>query len=130
MRVTKAIREYVEQEIEKKYLEVINNVGKEYRDERDAVEEKVKEFMHEAEKKAYEYLASTGFEIEKGYRDDCIFTLYNRPYKKDVQNEINQKQRDLEISMKQKTKQVLFDLEMGDTAKAELKEILDKITVE
>ena len=72
MRVTKAIREYVEEEISKKYDAVINNVGKDYYAERDNITDHVKEIMQEASNKAVAYLESVGYShsrCDKGCMD-------------------------------------------------------------
>ena len=130
MRVTKAIREYVEDEIYKKYQVKIDEVGKEYEEQRNDILDHVKEIMKEAAEKAEKYIVSQGFEYDYGYHGDCLFHISGGIKKKDIED-INYKERDLlRTKMKTKAKQVLFDLEMGETGKAELKKVLDNITID
>ena len=129
MRVTKAIREYVEEEISKKYDAVINNVGKDYYAERDNITDHVKEIMQEASNKAVAYLESVGYShsrCDKG----CIFDMYGWIQHKEKEEETSNIKAELTAKKHAKIKQVLFDLEMGDTQKKQLREVLDSIIVE
>lgn len=130
MRVTKAIREYVEDEIYKKYQVKVDEIGKEYEQTRRDIVEHVKDIMEKASKDAEKYIASKGFEYDYGYRGCCLFSITGNIQKKKIE-EANYKEKDLlRTKMREKTKQVLFDLEMGETGKTELKNVLDKITVD
>ena len=129
MRVTKAIREYVEDEVYKKYNEVSDAFGEDYIKERDNIIEHVREIMTEASKKAEEYIESTGFEYSYGYRDSCLFNINGSIRKKDVEDEIYARKNEYRKAAKEKIKQILFDLEMGDTEKKQLKDVLDSIVV-
>lgn len=128
MRVTRAIREYVENEIKKKYQTKMNDIGKEYEIEREKVEEHIEKIRLTAEKEAQEYLDSVGY-ITGRYGKSTVFsTAYVR--NEEIEQELSTKRSKLRDSQEEKIKQVLFDLEMGDTQKAELKAVLDNIVID
>lgn len=130
MRVTKAIREYVEEQIKAKYDVKRNEVGKEYEAERKLVLDEVDKILNEANEKALEYLNSVGYE-SKSWREKCApFQTNGRITKEDVEQELNNERAEWNRKCAEKVRQVLFDLEMGETAKAELKDVLDNIVVE
>jgi len=129
MRISKAIREYVEEEIYKKYNDAASEIGKEYYDEKKQVEEMVLEIMTEASKKAEEYLKDLGYMVMHGYRSDSIFSL-NGSFSKPEENSINNKRNDMRSKARAKARQVLFDLEMGETTKQQLKEFLDNVVID
>ena len=131
MRVTKAIREYVEEEVTKKYKEKIDSVGKEYCEEKDKVLGKITEILNEANNKANDYLNSVGYKCYRyGSETERVFTIYNNPCNYDAEQKIAGEKGEIMDKMHAKVKQILFDLEMGETAKAELKELLDNLVVD
>jgi len=129
MRISKAIREYVEEEIYKKYNDAAVEIGKEYYDEKKQAEEMVLEIMTEASKKAEEYLKDLGYMVMHSYRSDSIFSL-NGSFSKPEENSINNKRNDMRAKARTKARQVLFDLEMGETTKQQLKEFLDNVVID
>ncbi len=129
MRVTKAIREYVEDEIYKKYREASEEIGKEYCEDKKQAQEMVEEIMHEASDKAVQYLKDLGYVISMGYRDNGIFHI-SGSFHKPIESEINGKRTDLISKAREKARKVLFDLEMGDADKKQLKDILDNLTID
>lgn len=130
MRVTKAVREYVEEEIQKKYQEKKNLIGKEYEAERNTVKEKLQEILDEANMKAAEYLKSVGFQARCYRVPEEAFSWHGSPCKPELEEVLGQERQLLEAKCRLKIKQVLFDLEMGETAKSELKEVLDNLVVD
>lgn len=132
MRVTRAIREYVEDEISKKYQAVRDSIGKDYCAECDALEEEIKVIADEANHKAIEVIRARGFEPTKDWRHHDEGPIsYSRCFNKPEESQrINNECRALDDRKRAKIKQVLFDLEMGATEKAELIEVLDSITVD
>lgn len=129
MRVSKAIREYVESEIYAKYHEASKEIGKEYYDQKQQAQEMVEEIMHEASDKAMQYLKDLGYEISMGYRDNGIFHI-SGSFHKPIESEINSKRTELISKSREKARKVLFDLEMGDADKKQLKDILDNLTID
>lgn len=132
MRVTRAIREYVEDEISKKYQAVRDTIGRAYYDECDALEGEIKVIAEEANRRAIEVIRARGFEPTKDWRHHDEGPIsYSRCFNKPEESErINKECRALDDRKRAKIKQVLFDLEMGATEKAELIEVLDSITVD
>lgn len=132
MRVTKAIRDYVEEEISKKYQTARDSIGREYYAECDALEEEIKAIAEEANSRAIEVIRAHGFEPTKDWRHHDEGPIsYSRCFQKPEESQrINNECRSLDDRKRQKIKQVLFDLEMGATAKAELVEVLDSIVVD
>ena len=130
MRVTRAIREYVEDEIRKKYDDAEQEIGKEYEAEKAKVLDMLTKIMDKAQGEALEYLKLVGFEFKPCYRSEHLFSLSGSVGKQDIEDEIYRQKNIIRSKRYDKTKQVLFDLEMGETGKAQLKEVLDNITVD
>lgn len=130
MRVTKAIREYVEEEIRKKYDEVVQNVCSDYYKERADLYEHIQAIIEDASMTIEQYITQRGFTYKRGYRDDNILCISGNIVKEDQEVKANNERVRLRNQMREKTKQVLFDLEMGETAKAELKDVLDNLTID
>ena len=129
MRISKAIREYVEEEIRKKYYDAADEIGKEYYEEKNEAKEMVLEIMRGASAKAEQYLKDLGYNISMGYKDDCMFYM-SGSFSKEIEGRINAQRNDITCKWRDKARKVLFDLEMGDANKKELREILDNITVD
>ena len=130
MRISKAIREYVEEEINQKYEDKLALFRQDYKDEKKAVEEKLQELLDEANRKAEDYLQSVGY---KSYRFGVpkeMFTLAGSPCKSEIEKEIENERHSMMTKRCAKIRQVLFDLEMGETAKAELKDFLDNLEID
>ncbi len=129
MRVTKAIREYVEEQIRAKYDVKRNEVGKEYETERNSVVSEVDKILDEANEKALAYLRSAGYE-NKSWREKVKpFQSNGRIVIEDIEQQLKEERAEWDRKCNEKIKQVLFDLEMGETAKAELKDVLDNLVV-
>lgn len=130
MRVTKAIREYVEETIKEKYRIKIDEIGKDYQQARNGVEAELDKILAEANEKAKNYLNDVNFDCVD-YRVSCNpFGRRGRVCQPEMED-INAKERSSWMAKcEAKVKQVLFDLEMGETAKNELKDLLDKIEVD
>ena len=134
MRVTKAIREYVEEEINKKYHAVIDETGKDYEAEREDVKNGVLAIMKEANERALSYIAARGFDYRRGYfrYDDSpmMFEFHGNIEREEDEKALNAERKRLNDNMRAKVKQVLFDLEIGTSGKMELRDIIDSIEVE
>lgn len=129
MRVTRAIREYVEEEISKKYHAVIDGICPEYRAQKDAVEQHVKEIMRDASREIKAYLDDCGYQYYTSWRCDDILRLDCTISKSDDEDRMRSLRSRLNAEKEAKIKQVLFDLELGSTEKAQLKDVLDSIVI-
>ena len=130
MRVTRAIREYVEEDIRVKYDMAIAGLEPEYKAEKEAVERRIEEIRKEACDKAMAYLAEVGYERSYHWHNEGIFEYHGSVVKRDKEDRLGAETSRLRNNMLKKQKQVLFDLEMGETNKAELKEILDSVVID
>ena len=141
MQITRAIREYVEENIHNKYMEARDAYGLEYQREKNAIEleieEKIKEY--EADLKAFVESRGFGFYLYNRYSytfnpayapADSILSLSVKPIKPTEQTDIDNFRRKMDQGWQAKAKQVLFDLEVGGAKKAELTDILSHITVD
>ena len=128
MRVTKAVREYIEEEVWKKYREPIENVGADYKREKASVEDEIRDIVSAANEEAMRLAEQNGFVIAR--YSSSLVSLNGRIEKPDMEDEIRAARNEWEKKCNNKIKKILFDLEMGETQKAELKEMLDNLTVD
>ena len=129
MRVTKAIREYVDEEIRKKYFEKEREIGREYYDKQDALVEKMEHKKEEFEKELIQMANLEGFEITPNWQG-YILQLYPKVTIPEEESKYAHEKTILHQNMQKKIREILFDLEMGETAKSELRQILDNVVVE
>ena len=132
MRVTKAISDYVTEAISKKYDEQIAEIGREYKAKRNALADEFKRIAQEADAKAAAIAYAHGFRRSTSYRGENKIIIFNEGSFEipDEVTRIIQEEQDWRAKKHEKIQKVLFDLEVGDTEKAELKAILDNITVD
>ena len=111
MRVTKIIREYIETEVNKKYKEKLNSIPNEYQEDYDKM---IKEIA-----KKYDML-------KEGANDIVSYsTYYLGNY--DRWNDRQNLERKLKQERDDKVAEIVLSLELGDTNKKELTEILKNV---
>lgn len=139
MQITRAIREYVEENIRNKYMDARDAYGLEYQRERDAIEQEIKAKIKEYEDDLKAFVERRGFGFYSynryGYNPnytpaESILNLCINPVKPTEQTDIDNFRRKMDQGWQTKAKQVLFDLEVGGAKKAELTDILSHITVD
>lgn len=130
MRVTKAIREYVEEEIRRKYQAKKDEVGKEYYAEREDVKNRLQDILDKANEEADQYMKSVRYACLQYRVVGPAFGWRSTPTKPEQEDIISKERQLIEAKCSAKIKQVLFDLEMGETAKAELKDVLDNLVID
>lgn len=125
MRVTGIIKDYITSEVDKKYQEKIKNISNEYREQYDKCRKELDDLEKEVNKKA--------IEIAKKY-DMCknekgkIFNLSTYHLGNDeLEKPYNDKVRELRQEKKDKVAQIILGLELGETNKKELTDILEKV---
>lgn len=121
MRVTKLIREYVEKSVREVYQPKIDEVGAEYLIRKKALEEQLDAFVKQCDDTAKKMIADAGFEIRYNcnyYISTCSH-ICNHEIEEENQNKINA----LRKEMKEKTNDILLNLELGAT-RAELDEMI------
>lgn len=126
MRVTKVIKEYVEREVFAKFQPRLAAIGKEYRKEQDELDRRLSELRSETEARAREIAASLGFELNNGCFDKTRATSY---WKKSVVEAINAERNEVTARRQEAIDNILINLEIGATNKAELKDALDSVVV-
>ena len=130
MRVTKAIREYVEQEINRKYDERELEIGKEYNARRNQLSDELEEKRKEFEDQMKKIVEDAGFEVYTRYGVSNLLTCNSNFHIAETEEQLREERNALTKRRREMIRQVLFDLEMGETAKAELKDILDNLVIE
>lgn len=125
MRVTGIIKDYITSEVDKKYQEKIKNIPNEYEKQYNKCVEELDDLEKEVNKKA--------IEIAKKY-DMCeneegkIFNLSTYHLGNDeLEKPYNDKVRELRQEKKDKVAQIILGLELGETNKKELTDILEKV---
>ena len=152
MRVTKAIREWIEQKIAEKYDPIIESIGHDYEEEQKEIVKELYAILQRANEEACRYLSSKGFSVcsyRTHYRDmdndwhhrqyytdytpdptKQVFTLCNTPHNADKINEITERKNKLYEQKEYMTKKIAFDLEVGETNKEQIESVIGAITVE
>ena len=130
MRVTRAIKEYVEQYIFQKYDEKKADVQKSYYEEKEALNKEIDQIAEEANERAKQLCRSRGFDVGNDYRGhELIYSAHNAK-KEEIESLANDERRLIDNKKHAKAKQVLFDLEIGSTGKDELMEVLNGIEID
>ena len=129
MRVTKVIREYVEREVGAKFNPLIQEINKEYDAERAELERRLNELKEETEAKATEIAASLGFAYASAWHSDAVRIYPNYFSNKEKEEAGSKLRRELESRRDKTIEDLLLNLELGETTKAELKDAIEAVTV-
>lgn len=125
MRVTTIIKDYITNEVNKKYKEKLDSIPNDYQEDYDKMIDELSDFVDECNVKARLIAEKYGMLKEKDYQiiDYHTYRLGNderRQARRDIENELQQKKKDT-------VAQIILDLELGETTKKELTEVLSKI---
>ena len=122
MRVTGVIKDYITREVNKKYQEKLDSIPNDYQEDYDKMIDEIKALVDETNIKARQIAEKYGMLKEKNYEiidyntyrlgDD---TRSDKRYA--LVRELKQKRDD-------KIAQIILDLELGETTKKELNDIL------
>lgn len=125
MRVTGIIKDYITSEVDKKYQEKIKNIPNKYQEQYDKCRKELEDLEKEVNKKAIEIAKKYDmYENEKGK----IFNLSTYYLGNDeLEKPYNDKVRELRQEKKNKVAQIILSLELGETNKKELADILEKV---
>lgn len=129
MRVTAFIRDYVKEEVEKKFRPAINAVMPEY----DKLREELIKSCTQIAKKADEEARKLCREAGMLRIDDYPLITPNHTYRignGDVENERNKKVSELMAKRDQAVRDILLKLEIGEASKNDLKAAIDEVVVE
>ena len=131
MRVTKVIRDYVEREVSAKFDDQLKDLGKDY-------SEQLQKFSDEADglrKRWIEELnglaATYGLSLTTSrYGLRCPVSVDTYVYKDEEKDkEIQETRRRLEARRRDAIEEILLNLELGETTKADLRSAIDSLEV-
>lgn len=136
MKVTKLIREYVEEQVASVYAPAIKKLEDQQKEEakaREAAAERISQIVEEAEAKAIMILETefpSYITRPTGYNRTKFYTMVCRSSSPEYYNpELEQRIEDLKTARAKAIKSILTDLELGATRK-ELDEMIAKLLVE
>lgn len=127
MRVTRAIRDYVESEVARKFEHSYSAVRKPYNDRKEATLAELRKIQEEADRLAREICNSAGFTVHDG---SLVIRLVDYAFTDKVAWEaILKKEADLKTRQNQAVMDILISLELGETTKDQLRAALDAVEV-
>ena len=129
MRVTKIIREYVEEAVNGIYDPIIGNCSKGYSEKKNEVEEILKKMVDEFDTAAKKVIKEHGFTIDSWNEKEYHIISYTCNFGKKEYDSIADKRNELRDEKRRKVQDILVNLELGGT-KAELDEMLKNIREE
>ena len=125
MRVTGVINDYITREVTKKYQEKLDSIPNDYQEDYDKMIDEIKALVDETNIKARQIAEKYGMLKEKNY-DIIDYHTYRlgddtrRSKRYNLEKEL-QKERDDKIT------QIILDLELGETTKKELNDVLANV---
>ena len=125
MRVTGVIKDYITREVNKKYQEKLDSIPNDYQEDYDKMIDEIKALVDETNIKARQIAEKYGMLKEKNYKiiDYSTYRLGDdtRSDKRYALVRELKKERDDKIA------QIILDLELGETTKKELNDVLAKV---
>ncbi len=125
MRVTGIIKDYITSEVDKKYQEKIKNIPNEYEKQYNKCVEELNELEKESNKKAIEIAKKYNMckKENNNFFNLSVYNLGNAELEKPYLEE----KRRLRQEKDDKISQIILGLELGETNKKELTDILEKV---
>ena len=125
MRVTGIIKDYITSEVNKKYQEKIKNIPNKYQEQYDKCNKELDDLKKETNKKAIEIAKKYNMcKDEKGsFFNLSVYYLGNDELEKLYLEEV----RKLRQEKNDKVAQIILGLELGETNKKKLTDILEKV---
>ena len=125
MRVTGVIKDYITREVNKKYQEKLDSIPNDYQEDYDKMIDAIQSLVDETNVKARQIAEKYGMLKEKNYKiiDYSTYRLGDdtRSSKRyALERELKQKRDD-------KIAQIILDLELGETTKKQLNDILANV---
>ena len=125
MRVTGVIKDYITREVNKKYQEKLDSIPNDYQEDYDKMIDEIEALVDETNIKARQIAEKYGMLEEKNYNiiDYHTYRLGDdtrRSKRYALVNELK-KERDDKIA------QIILDLELGETTKKELNDVLANV---
>ena len=125
MRVTGVIKDYITREVNKKYREKLDSIPNDYQEDYDKMISEIEALVDETNVKARQIAEKYGMLKEKNYDiiDYHTYRLGDRERSNKRYALVNElrKERDDKIA------QIILDLELGETTKKELNDVLANV---
>lgn len=124
MRVTGVIKDYITREVTKKYQEKLDSIPNDYQEDYDKMIDEIETLVDETDVKARQIAEKYGMLEEKNYNiiDYHTYRLGNTRRSKRYALE-----KELEKECNDKIAQIILDLELGETTKKELNDVLANV---
>lgn len=129
MRVTKIIKEYVEETVNGIYDPIIGNCSNDYSEKKNEVEEILEKMVNEFDAAAKKVIKEHGFTINSWYGKEQHIIGYTCNFGDKEFKSVADKRNELRDEKRRKIQDILVNLELGGT-KAELDEMLKNIREE
>ena len=129
MRVTKIIKEYVEETVNGIYNPIIENCSKDYSKKKNEVEEILEKMVDEFNAAAKKVIKEHGFTIDLWCGKEKHIISYTCNFGDKEYKSVADKRNELRDEKRRKIQDILVNLELGGT-KAELDEMLKNIREE
>ena len=129
MRVTKIIKEYVEETVNGIYDPIIGNCSNDYSEKKNEVEEILEKMVNEFDAAAKKVIKEHGFTINSWYGKEQHIVGYTCNFGDEEFKSVADKRNELRDEKRRKIQDILVNLELGGT-KAELDEMLKNIREE
>ena len=129
MRVTKIIKEYVEETVNGIYNPIIENCSKDYSIKKNEVEDILEKMVDEFNVAAKKVITEHGFTIDSWNGEEKHIIGYTCNFGREEYKSITDKRNELRDEKRRKIQDILVNLELGGT-KAELDEMLKNIREE
>ena len=125
MRVTGVIKDYITREVTKKYQEKLDSIPNDYQEDYDKMIDEIEALVDETNIKARQIAEKYGMLKEKNYD---IIDYHTYRLGDDTRRERRcTLERELKKERDDKITQIILDLELGETTKKELNDILASV---
>ena len=128
MKVTKIISTYVHDSVHRKFQPKLDALWADYNAKRDAVRSEIQLVVDEANEKAKAIAERAGFTVD-AYRSDGIIYMSGFVGDRDIEEELRKKEREIWDERSKIEQGILLRLELGQTNKEELEDVLASIEV-
>lgn len=125
MRVTGVIKDYITREVTKKYQEKLDSIPNDYQEDYDKMISEIETLVDETNIKAKQIAEKYGMLEEKDYQ--IIDYKTYRLGDSERRNKRRALNRELEKECNDKIAQIILDLELGETTKKELNDVLANV---
>ena len=125
MRVTGVIKDYITREVTKKYQEKLNSIPNDYQEDYDKMISEIETLVDETNVKARQIAEKYGMLKTK----NCNIIDYHTYYLGDDTRSDKRRTlvRELKKECNDKIAQIILDLELGETTKKELNDVLANV---